>query len=72
MQGETGKAIWFLSDHLGSTSVTVDADGGVVGSMKYDPWGGTSETAGELGTDYTYTGQRSEAALGLMYYVARW
>jgi RHS repeat-associated protein len=40
--------------------------------MKYDPWGGTRETTGELGMDYTYTGQRSEAALGLMYYVARW
>jgi hypothetical protein len=50
----------------------LDAGGGVVGSMKYDPWGGTRETTGELGTDYTYTGQRSEAALGLMYYVARW
>jgi RHS repeat-associated protein len=30
------------------------------------------EAVGETPTDYTYTGQRSEAALGLMYYVARW
>jgi RHS repeat-associated protein len=30
------------------------------------------EAVGETPTDYTYTGQREEAALGLMYYVARW
>jgi hypothetical protein len=32
-----GRLTWFLSDHLWSTSTTVDADGGVVGLMKYDP-----------------------------------
>jgi RHS repeat-associated protein len=50
----------------------VDAGGGVIGSMKYDPWGRVRENAGDLLTDYTYTGQREESALGLMYYVARW
>jgi hypothetical protein len=34
--------------------------------------GGVRGEVEELGTDYIYTGQRSEAALGLMYYVARW
>jgi hypothetical protein len=31
-----------------------------------------ADDADDLLTDYTYTGQRSEVALGLMYYVARW
>jgi RHS repeat-associated protein len=37
-------------------------------------WGSVraDDDADDLLTDYTYTGQRSEAALGLMYYVARW
>jgi RHS repeat-associated protein len=34
--------------------------------------GGVRGEVEELGTDYTYTGQREESALGLMYYVARW
>jgi hypothetical protein len=48
------------------------------GSMTCVPQGDLREgsdradDADDLLTDYTYTGQRSEAALGLMYYVARW
>jgi RHS repeat-associated protein len=74
-QGETGEAVWFLSDHLSSTSVTVDENGQALAARQYDPWGGVrgeKEEIDDLLTDYTYTGQRSEAALGLMYYVARW
>jgi hypothetical protein len=50
----------------------VDAGGVVVGEQRYDPWGSVRVAEGLLGTDYTYTGQRSESALGLMYFVARW
>jgi hypothetical protein len=28
---------WFFSDHLGSTSTTVDAGGAVIGQQRYDP-----------------------------------
>jgi hypothetical protein len=34
--------------------------------------GGVRGEVEELGTDYTYTGQREEANFGLHYYVARW
>jgi hypothetical protein len=69
---KTGEVTWFLNDHLGSTSTTLDAGGAVVGEQRYAPWGRVRMEEGFLGTSYTYTGQRSEAALGLMYYVARW
>jgi RHS repeat-associated protein len=55
--------------------VTVDENGQALAARQYDPWGGVrgeKEEIDDLLTDYTYTGQRSEAALGLMYYVARW
>jgi hypothetical protein len=53
----------------------VDETGQALAARQYDPWGGVrgeKEEIDDLLTDYTYTGQRSEAALGLMYYVARW
>jgi RHS repeat-associated protein len=77
-QGETGEAVWFLSDHLGSTSVTVDEGGGVLAARRYDPWGSPRDPE-DLLTDYTYIPhsghrplQREEADFGLHYYVARW
>jgi hypothetical protein len=36
-QGETGEAVWFLSDHLSSTSVTVDENGQALATRQYDP-----------------------------------
>ena len=54
--------------------------GGVLAEAKYTPLspkgmlreGKQRTLAGDLPTDYAYTGQREESALGLMYYVARW
>jgi hypothetical protein len=46
--------------------------GNPIGTLHYKPFGEVREAVGETPTDYNYTGQRSEAALGLMYYVARW
>ena len=67
-----GTVTWLLGDHLGSTSLSVSESGGVLAEAKYTPWGDQRKLAGDLPTDYGYTGQREEAALGLMYYVARW
>jgi RHS repeat-associated protein len=71
---------WLLGDHLGSTSLSVSESGTTIAEAKYTPLspkgmlreGKQRELAGDLPTDYAYTGQREESALGLMYYVARW
>jgi RHS repeat-associated protein len=69
-----GTLYFLLSDHLGSTSLTVEEDESTVyAEQRYSPWGSVRYTAGTMPTDFTYTGQRSEtASFGLMYYGARW
>jgi RHS repeat-associated protein len=65
---------FLLSDHLGSTSLTIENDGSTVASeMRYSPWGSVRYSNGITPTEYTYTGQRSETdSFGLMFYNARW
>ena len=66
--GEVGLYFGF-GDHLGSTSVAVDADtGNITGSELYKAWG-ENVTYGSLNTDYKYTGQR-QAEAGLYFYDA--
>jgi RHS repeat-associated protein len=61
-----------FGDHLGSTSVSVDAsDGSIAGTELYEAWGGERYTSGSLYTTFKYTGQR-EAEAGLYFYNARW
>ena len=61
------------TDHLGSTSVLSDESGQPAGDrVAYLPYGGVRlGEASTLSTDYTFTGQRNEAGLGLMHYGAR-
>ena len=74
----TKRGFYLLSDHLGSSSVTVKAsDEGLskVAELRYKPWGenrysGYSETA--TPTDRRFTGQRLEQELGIYHYGARW
>ncbi|MBI4760291.1 MAG: AHH domain-containing protein [Chloroflexi bacterium] len=58
---------YFLGDHLGSTSITTDANGAKTSELRYKPWGEiryawtaslSTSPAYEL-TKYTYTGQYS-------------
>jgi RHS repeat-associated protein len=63
---------YLLGDHLGSTSIVVNAAGTKIGELRYKAWGETRFSSGNLGTDYRYTGQREEAGFGLYYYRARW
>jgi RHS repeat-associated protein len=52
--------------HLGSTSVTLDANGNKIGEMKYYPFGETR--SGTAPTDRRFTGQRQEdSSLGSLY-----
>ncbi len=73
---------YFLSDHLGSTSLTVDSAGNKISELRYKPWGETrytwtdpflDTTPAYAMTRYQYTGQFSYAAeFGLYFYNARW
>jgi RHS repeat-associated protein len=67
----TGQGAYLLfSDHLGSTSVVMDASGQVVEEGYYMPWGGERGDQGISTTDYGYTGQMKEG--DIYYYGARW
>ena len=64
---------YLLSDHLGSSSVTVSDNGSFVSEMRYTAWGEVRYQNNSMPTDRTYTGQRSYTGdFGLMYYNARW
>jgi len=57
---------YFLSDQLGSTSLSVGPDGVTI-EMRYSPWG--EVRSGTTPTKYQYTGQYSNVSdFGLMYY----
>jgi hypothetical protein len=54
-----GNTLYYgLGDHLGSTSVTVAADGTKFAEMRYKAWGEVRYTYNTTPTDRTYTGQR--------------
>ncbi len=61
---------YLLGDHLGSTSVMVNADGSGLQTQGYMPWGETR--FGGVATEYQYTGQYRLASLGLDWYNSRW
>jgi RHS repeat-associated protein len=62
-------ALYFLSDHLRSTTALIDALGSVVEQEGYDSFG---DGAGSARTRYGYTGRERDQATGLYYYRARW
>jgi RHS repeat-associated protein len=64
--------ILLLSDHLGSSSVRTNANGGLDASALYKAFGETRFTSGSLGTDYKFTGQREEVSLGIYWFQSRW
>ena len=66
-----GGALYHLhGDHLGSTSLTT-AGSVVEGSRAYYAYGSERSVSGDLKTDRTFTGQKSDAT-GLLYYNARY
>jgi RHS repeat-associated protein len=66
-----GTLYFGFSDHLSSTSITVDVNGTIVGNELYKAWGGGRYTFGSIQTTFKYTGQR-QAEAGLYFYNARW
>jgi RHS repeat-associated protein len=68
-----GTLYYLLGDHLGSTSLTTDANGQVVSEMRYKAWGEVRYASGDMPTSYQFNGQYSyEADFGLYFYNARW
>ena len=61
---------FLLSDHLGSSSIVMDASGQVVEEGYYMPWGGERGDQGIATTDYGFTGQMREG--DIYFYNARW
>jgi RHS repeat-associated protein len=61
-----------LSDQVGSTTVTANADGTWNSEIRYSAFGEIRYSNGITQTNYRYTGQLAQAELGLDYYVARW
>lgn len=61
--------LYFLQDHLSSTSKLTNSAGGVVEQDNYDSFG---NSGGSPLTRYTYTGRERDPDTGLMYYRARW
>jgi hypothetical protein len=59
---------FIMGDHLGSSSLTTDADGNELASMRYTAWGETRYATGSMNTDYGFTGQRTVSEIGLHFY----
>ena len=45
---ENGTLTWLISDHLGSTSVTADANGNLVSSLRYTAFGEVRAASGAM------------------------
>ena len=64
-----GSMEWYLSDHLGSTTLLIDESGLEVERTEYYPYGQVQSGGLEK---YGFTGQENDADTGLMYYGARY
>ncbi len=69
-QSNSGQGpLYFLQDHLGSTTALTDANGNVIERIQYDPFGNSN---GSALSRYGFTGRERDADTGLMYHRARW
>jgi RHS repeat-associated protein len=71
VNGSGDQVYYLLTDHLGSTAITVDTNNDKLAEIRYAPWGTTRYTWGTTPTDYRFTGQREEYGIGLYFYQAR-
>jgi RHS repeat-associated protein len=62
--------LYFVQDHLGSTTGLTNSSGTIVAQISYDSFGNPG--TGTNLTRYTYTGREFDADSGLYYYRARW
>ena len=71
VNGSTDQVYYLLTDHLGSTAITVGTNNSKLAEIRYKPWGETRIVWGTTPTDYRFTGQREENGIGLYFYQAR-
>jgi RHS repeat-associated protein len=69
--GNTANPRYYLSDHLGSSSVVLDASGREIGREEYYPFGSALNISGVKPT-YTFTGKEQDSTTGLYYMNARY
>ncbi len=67
-----GTLYFLLSDHLGSTATTTDANGVRATELRYYPYGDARYNPGSQITTFRFTGQRWDPGSGLYFYNARW
>ena len=69
---QAGVVYRLLTDHLGSTALTLNSSGSKVGELRYKAYGETRYTWGTTHTDYRFTGQRQDSYIKLYHMGARW
>ncbi|MBK9095722.1 MAG: RHS repeat-associated core domain-containing protein [Anaerolineae bacterium] len=67
-----GVLYYLLTDHLGSTALTLDSSGARVTELRYYPFGAARYNAGNQVTTYRFTGQRWDSGTALYFYQSRW
>jgi RHS repeat-associated protein len=69
----SGAVHYYLSDHLGSTTMVVSAAGAIENESDYYPWGGELKiSAADAGNHYKFTGKERDPESGLDYFGARY
>jgi RHS repeat-associated protein len=69
----SGAVHYYLSDHLGSTTMVVNAAGAIENESDYYPWGGELKiSAADGGNHYKFTGKERDAETGLDYFGKRY
>ena len=66
-----GGGSWLLGDALGSTLAQVSAGGAITESTSWDPWGQQAFHTTGWDTRVGYTGEQTDAGLGLVSFYAR-
>ncbi|HKG15076.1 MAG TPA: RHS repeat-associated core domain-containing protein, partial [Pyrinomonadaceae bacterium] len=67
--GGSSGALYFLQDHLGSTTALTDGAGNVAERTQFEPFG---ESTGSSLTRYGFTGRERDSSTGLLNFRARW
>jgi len=70
-----GSTLFYMTDHLSSSTLITDTNGDPAQRMDYEPYGAllvNDRSSNDLELRHTYTGQEADAETGLMYYKARY
>jgi len=68
----SGAVQYYLSDHLGSTSMVVSAAGAIENESEYYPWGRERQFSSSDGNHYKFNGKERDSESGLDYFGARY